>query len=119
MKPSSLPTGKVCHGDLLRMTDLGFPEFYIDPALVEAETGMPATCDDCHLGNPDDFTVDGAHVGLLGLLVMRNQYRDINRRKDITGLEYELVRSIQSIRASNTNDPRSRLRVQSPFHMLL
>ncbi|MGA1840940.1 MAG: hypothetical protein ACMUIU_09965 [bacterium] len=108
-----------CHGDLLRMTSLGFPEFYIDPALAAAETGMPATCVDCHLGNPADSTVDGAHVGLLRLLVMRNQYRDIVRRKDVVGLEYDLIRSIESIRASNTNDPRFRLRVQSPFHMLL
>lgn len=108
-----------CHTDLLRMTDLGYPEFYFDLTTLQAETGMPATCTDCHLGNPDDFTIDGAHTGLVSLLVMRGQYRDIVRRKDVTGPEYDLVRSIQSIRLSNTNDPRYRLQVQSPFHMLL
>ncbi|MGA1871558.1 MAG: hypothetical protein ACMUJM_23775 [bacterium] len=108
-----------CHSDLQTMTDLGFPQFYFDPVLVRAETGMPARCDDCHLGNPTDFTQEGAHAGVLGLLVMRNQYRDINRRKDVIGIEYELIKSIQSIRQSNTNDPRYRLSVSSPFHMLL
>jgi len=108
-----------CHGNLQIMTDLGYPEFYFDLLTVQAETGMPANCVDCHLGNPLDFTLAGAHIGLLGLLVMKNQYRDILKRRDVVGLEYGLVSSIQAIRLSNTNDPRYRLRVQSPFHMLL
>lgn len=108
-----------CHGNLQTMTDLGYPQFYFDLAIVRAETGMPARCDDCHLGDPANFTLDGAHVGILGLLVMRGQYREINRRKEVIGTEYELIKSIQTIRQSNTNDPRYRLSVQSPFHMLL
>ncbi|MGA1824667.1 MAG: hypothetical protein ACMUIP_08375 [bacterium] len=108
-----------CHGDLQQMTDLGYPQFYFDPLILRRETGMPARCDDCHLGNPDDFTLDGAHVGVLGLLVMKGTFRDIVRRKDVTGLDYEKVQSIQFIRQSNTDDPRYRLQVQSPFHMLL
>ena len=110
---------RTCHGDLQKMTDLGYPQFSFDWARVNAETGMNAGCDDCHLGNPKDFTFAGAHEGVLGLLVMKGRYRDVVKRKDVTGDDYAKVQSIKSIRESNSNDPRYTLRVPSPFHMLL
>ncbi|MGA1839372.1 MAG: hypothetical protein ACMUIU_02000 [bacterium] len=110
---------RACHGDLKKMTDLGYPQFYFDWTQVNAETGMSASCEDCHLGSPKDFTLEGAHKGLLGLLVMKGIYRDVVRRKDVAGDDYGKVRSLKSIRESNSDDPRYRLRVQSPFHMLL
>lgn len=108
-----------CHGDLEMMTELGFPQFYFDAALVNAETGMNANCEDCHLGNSSDSTVEGAHEGVLGLLVMKGKYRDIVKRKDVEGDDYTKVQSLKYIRESNGDDPRFTLRVASPFHMLL
>ena len=70
-----------CHGNLQKMTELGYPQFYFVLAAVQAETGMPAVCHDCHLGNPNDPTVAGAHKGYLGLQVMKSRYRDIVKRK--------------------------------------
>ncbi len=110
---------RTCHGDLQMMTDLGYPQFYFDWTRVNAETGMNAGCDDCHLGNPKDSTLEGAHEGLLGLLVMKGKYRDVVQRKEVTGDDYAKVQSIKAIRESNGDDPRTQLSVKSPFHMLL
>ena len=105
-----------CHGDKQKMTALGYPQFTFDWAQVNAETGMSASCDDCHLGNPKDTTVEGAHKGLLGLLVMKSKYREVVKRKDLEGTpEYAQVSSIKVTSA----DPRFKLQVTSPLQMLL
>ncbi len=101
-----------CHGNLQKMTELGYPQFYFVLAAVQAETGMPAVCHDCHLGDPDDPTVAGAHKGYLGLQVMKSRYRDIVRRKDLEGTpDYAQVSSIKETSA----DPRFRLQLTSPL----
>lgn len=58
-----------CHSNAEKMKELGYPEFAMTHDDVEKQTGMPATCEMCHQGNPNDNTVEGAHKGILGLSV--------------------------------------------------
>lgn len=62
-----------CHGDAARMQALGYPHFVVNRAEVARQTGMPAGCPDCHLGNPDAAAKDEAHKGLKRLLVVRKK----------------------------------------------
>jgi len=62
----------LCHGDAARMTRLGFPRFTITQEETKAQTGMPASCPDCHLGNPSAAETAKAHEGLLRLLPVKS-----------------------------------------------
>ncbi|OHB25344.1 MAG: cytochrome C [Desulfuromonadaceae bacterium GWB2_53_15] len=59
-----------CHGSRQRMESLGYGSFAVTSQEVEAQTRMPATCSECHLGNPDGKDKDSAHKGLARLLVV-------------------------------------------------
>lgn len=62
-----------CHSDAKRMSLLGAAAFTVTGQEVEAQSGMPAGCSDCHLGNPDVAEQDKAHAGLARLLVVRKK----------------------------------------------
>lgn len=62
-----------CHSDSQRMSALGAAALTITRQEVESQSGMPAGCSDCHLGNPDASERDKAHVGLARLLVVRKK----------------------------------------------
>jgi len=58
-----------CHGNRQRMEALGYGSFAVTAREAEAQTGMPAICGDCHLGNPAEKDKDRAHKGMARLIV--------------------------------------------------
>ncbi len=62
-----------CHEDAAKMAALGYPHFTITRQEVAAQTGMPADCSDCHLGNPSKFGKEEAHEGMGRLLLLRKK----------------------------------------------
>jgi len=61
-----------CHGNAAKMKELGFPQFTVTNEDVYKQAKMPASCTDCHLGNPSDSTKEGAHKGLLRLYYVKS-----------------------------------------------
>lgn len=59
-----------CHGNRQRMEALGYGPFTVTEREAAAQTRMPASCSDCHLGNPAEREKDKAHVGLARLIVV-------------------------------------------------
>lgn len=59
-----------CHGNLKKMEALGYGGFAVSQQEVGKQTGMPATCSGCHLGNPDAADRETAHKGMLRLLAV-------------------------------------------------
>jgi hypothetical protein len=72
-----------CHEDVKKMTELGFPHFTVTRQEVATQTGMPADCSDCHLGNPAQAGKTEAHEGMGRLLLLRNKglHADESERK--------------------------------------
>lgn len=62
-----------CHGNARKMRDAGYPQFTVTQKEVEQQTGMPATCVDCHLGNPARGEKMLAHQGMGRLLLVRKK----------------------------------------------
>lgn len=59
-----------CHGNRRTMESMGYGHFFMTRQEVEAQTRMPATCSECHLGNPAEKDKEGAHKGMARLLVV-------------------------------------------------
>jgi hypothetical protein len=59
-----------CHGDRAKMEALGGGGFTVTPGETAAQTHMPASCDQCHLGNPAEKERSAAHRGMARLLVV-------------------------------------------------
>lgn len=59
-----------CHGDRQQMKALGYEHFAMTSREIEAQTRMPASCSECHLGNPAARQKDIAHLGMARLLVV-------------------------------------------------
>ncbi len=59
-----------CHGSRQRMESLGYGSFTVTRQETEAQTRMPATCSQCHLGNPEGKDKNTAHKGMARLLVV-------------------------------------------------
>ena len=55
------------------MVELGYPHFTVTRQEVKTQTGMPADCSDCHLGNPAKDGKTEAHEGLGRLLLVRKK----------------------------------------------
>ena len=70
-KPQDVNSCLECHGNAAKMKELGFPQFTMTQEEVSKQTGMPATCTNCHFGNPADATKEGAHKGLLRLYYVK------------------------------------------------
>ena len=62
-----------CHGDTGIMTGLGYPQFFVTSEEVQRQSGMPASCPDCHRGNPATTDRVEAHRGMGRLLVVRKR----------------------------------------------
>jgi hypothetical protein len=73
-----------CHGNSQKMREAGYPQFTLSPAEVKAQTHMPASCSDCHLGNPGDVTKEEAHGGMLMLLAIRQKTWEAVSRNSMT-----------------------------------
>ena len=84
-----------CHSDAQRMKELGYPKFTMTLKEVRMQTGMPASCEMCHLGNPSDGTVAGAHKGFLGLIVVLKKGQIAVPRMELTGKDRQSVRSLK------------------------
>lgn len=59
-----------CHENQTKMEALGYGHFSVTQKDVEAQSHMPATCSECHLGNPAESGKDAAHKGMARLLVI-------------------------------------------------
>lgn len=59
-----------CHGNSQLMASLGYGAFTVTSKEAEAQTGMPAKCDQCHLGDPEKKERDAAHMGMARLIVV-------------------------------------------------
>jgi hypothetical protein len=85
------------------MAALGFPELYTGGDHVAAqEAGMVYSasslripyCVSCHLGNPSDYTLEGAHKGIKGPLFMMSKERVIKQRSELSKGEREQTKSL-------------------------
>ncbi|WP_456474241.1 cytochrome c3 family protein [Candidatus Pyrohabitans sp.] len=72
-----------CHGSEEKMKDLGYPQFYFPLEEVREQSGMPATCTDCHLGNPDAASMEEAHEGVLSVQIVSKKGFSILDREGI------------------------------------
>lgn len=73
-----------CHGDKKLVSDLGFPQMYLDPQQVEAEVNMgEITCVDCHLGDSSSMEKDIAHKGMprpfYAAIGQKHKYQAVDR----------------------------------------
>jgi hypothetical protein len=65
-----------CHSNESLMRELGFPQFYFTNEQVWNESKMlrvglgGPSCQDCHLGNPENKSLEGAHSDMPRLLVI-------------------------------------------------
>ena len=62
-----------CHADAQKMEAAGFPQFAFSSSEVNIQTHMPASCADCHLGDPTAVTAEQAHRNMLTLMVVRQK----------------------------------------------
>jgi hypothetical protein len=62
-----------CHADAQKMEAAGFPQFAFSSSEVKSQTHMPASCTDCHLGDPTAATAEQAHRNMLTLMVVRQK----------------------------------------------
>lgn len=63
----------VCHGSQAKMLTMGYPHFAINQDDVEKQSGMPATCADCHLGKPGEMEKEKAHEGMGRIILVRKR----------------------------------------------
>ena len=59
-----------CHGNRQRMESLGYGHFTVTSQETAAQTRMPASCSECHLGDPAAKVKDKAHKGMARLIVV-------------------------------------------------
>ncbi len=59
-----------CHANRQQMEAWGYGGFAVTAEEAAAQTGMPAGCSECHLGNPDETDRSKAHQGMARLLVV-------------------------------------------------
>lgn len=92
-----------CHADQKKMKDLGFGELYVGGDHVAAQESSMAysassleapRCVSCHLGNPRDYTMQGAHKGVLGPLFMMSKERVVKRRSELSSGERKQMKSL-------------------------
>lgn len=71
-----------CHSDRVKMTALGYPQFYMTPQTVQKESKHPnVKCRECHLGNGRSTDPAGAHAGMLSVLLVDDN-GTVLKRKD-------------------------------------
>ncbi len=94
-KPQNINSCLECHSNAEKMKELGYPEFAMTHDDVEKQTGMPATCEMCHQGNPNDNTIEGAHKGILGLSVVMKKGATSVPRRELKGEDRESIKSLK------------------------
>lgn len=62
-----------CHADSRAMTEAGYPHFFVTVDAVENQSGMNATCTDCHLGNGTAVDRETAHQGMGRMFYVRKK----------------------------------------------
>jgi hypothetical protein len=62
-----------CHADSQIMTEAGYPHLYVTNDAVRSQSGMTATCTDCHLGNGSAIDRETAHTGMGRILYVRKK----------------------------------------------
>ncbi len=70
-----------CHGNAEKMKELGYPQFVVTGAGIQAQTKMPASCTNCHMGNPQAATKEEAHKGRLTLTAIGAKWNGVTRDK--------------------------------------
>src|SRR3990172_1083487 len=68
-----------CHSDAEKMKQLGYSQFIVTAADIQAQTKMLAGCSDCHLGDPLAVTREDAHKGVLTLRVVNKKWNSLTR----------------------------------------
>ncbi|MEN2986645.1 MAG: hypothetical protein ABDH16_08335 [Thermodesulfovibrionaceae bacterium] len=82
-----------CHGSREKMTQLGYPQFYVTVDEVRKQSGHKTVqCRDCHLGNGRAFDKDKAHKGMLKLIFVNESAEPIERNKIYSKNETDLNR---------------------------
>ncbi len=85
-----------CHGDKKKMTELGYPQFYMTLDDVRKETGHKhALCRDCHLGNGRSDDPELAHRGMLKMLFIDHK-GDVLKRSEIYTKEDTQLNSLRA-----------------------
>jgi hypothetical protein len=77
-----------CHGNRQQMESLGYVHFTVTSAETAAQTRMPASCSECHLGDPAAGEKDKAHKGLARLLVVAKKGFTVSSSARQFPLEY-------------------------------
>ncbi len=77
-----------CHGNPQKMEALGYGHFSITAQEVESQSHMPASCTQCHLGDPGAPTKEGAHKDMARLLVVSKKGLSVNTTERDYPLEY-------------------------------
>ncbi|HAM50825.1 MAG TPA: hypothetical protein DCP92_09100 [Nitrospiraceae bacterium] len=54
-----------CHENAEVMLKSGYPQFMVTSSEIKAQTKMPASCPECHFGNPNALTKKEAHKDML------------------------------------------------------
>ena len=85
-----------CHGNKAEMEKLGAPQFSMTQEEVAAQTGMPATCVDCHLGNDKEADKAKAHEGVLGLMVAYKKKVAVKKRSELTGADADSLKQLKN-----------------------
>ena len=75
------------------MTEIGYPQFFMTEAMIKGESRMPATCSDCHLGDPTASSLPAAHKGLLSVKVADSKFR-VRERGALNTAEREAWREL-------------------------
>jgi len=68
-----------CHGNEVRMKELGYSQFLVTAENSTAQTGMTAACVDCHLGDAEAQAIQDSHRGLLSLRVVGKKWNTQER----------------------------------------
>jgi hypothetical protein len=93
-----------CHADKTMMRSLGHPGLYVGgDHIVAQESAMVywanslevPRCVSCHLGNPRDYSLTGAHRGLLGPWFMLSRKRVLKRRRQLSRGERKQVKVLR------------------------
>ncbi len=79
-RASASPGCADCHGNPQVMLSLGYPHLTVTAREITTQTLMPASCSDCHLGNPDATDKEKAHEGLLTVMAIKDRTWEAVRR---------------------------------------
>jgi hypothetical protein len=68
-----------CHGNDVKMKELGYPQFTVPLTEIRVQLRMPASCTDCHLGNFQAPSKEEAHKGMLTLRAVNRKWSALTR----------------------------------------